>query len=135
MRAASAPAALALVLLMQHPGLVGSWRGTSLCADKVHWPACHDEQVIYDARPSPTSSDSVLLRADKIVNGVRDFMAEMTFGPAPDGSWIAEFKAGQTNVRVVLTIAGTHLRGTLVDVPSGRTVRNLALERVQSEAP
>ncbi len=135
MRKASAPAALALVLFIQHAGLVGSWRGTSLCADKVHWPACHDEQVIYDVRPSPTSRDSVLLRADKIVNGVRDFMGEMTFGPAADSSWIAEYKAGQTNVRVVLRISGTHLRGTLVDMPSGRTIRNLALERTHSEAP
>ena len=123
-------AILLLAVALQHPALVGSWRGTSLCADKVHWPACHDEQVIYDVRPSPTSRDSVFLKADKIVNGVREFMAEFPFAPGPNGTWVAEFAMGQSHGRVVLTISGTHLAGTLVDVPSGRTVRHLALDRI-----
>lgn len=124
-------AVLALAAALQHPVLLGSWRGTSLCADRAHWPACHDEQVIYDVRPSPTSRDSVLLRADKIVNGAREFMAEFPFGRGPGNTWVAEFAMGSSHGRVVLAISGNHLSGTLVDVPSGRTVRHLALDRVR----
>lgn len=123
--------AFALAAAIQHSVLIGSWRGTSLCADKVHWPACHDEQVIYDARPSPGSRDSVLLRADKIVNGERVFMAEFPFAPGPNNTWVAEVAMGQSHGRIALTITGNHLSGTLVDVPSGRTVRNLALDRLR----
>jgi len=63
----------------QEVDIVGSWRGTSLCVDKEHFPACRDEQVIYDARPKGSARDTVTIRADKIVNGGREFMAEFDF--------------------------------------------------------
>jgi len=56
----------------QHAGLVGTWRGTSICADREHWPACNDEQVIYEARLKHRAPDTVTVSADKVVNGVRD---------------------------------------------------------------
>ena len=59
--------------------ILGSWRGTSTCVDKVHYPSCKDEQVIYDVRRKGSAPDTVTLRADKLVNGVSEFMAEFDF--------------------------------------------------------
>jgi hypothetical protein len=28
--------------------LIGVWRGTSICTDRVAAPACHDETVVYE---------------------------------------------------------------------------------------
>lgn len=134
-RSLSALVALALALCAssvhaQAAAIVGSWRGTSTCMDMEHWPACHNEQVIYDVRSGPGTPDTVTLRADKVVNGAREFMGESDFSFAPDSTWVSEYQAGSSRARVVLRIAGTHMTGTLVDVPSGRTVRQLALDRV-----
>jgi len=123
-------ATVAFAAPSQTPDLVGSWRGTSICVDKEHFPACNDEQVIYDATAIPGARDSVTLRADKIVNGARDFMGEFTFGRHADSTWIGEWHGPRTSVRITLRVTGTHLNGTLVDGASGRTVRRLTLERV-----
>jgi hypothetical protein len=53
--------------------LIGTWRGTSLCTDRVAAPACHDETVVYElkagARPGV-----VRWAADKVVDGQRQPM-------------------------------------------------------------
>src|SRR5882762_3155931 len=72
--------------------ILGSWRGTSLCVDKVHFPACKDEQVIYDVQRKGSSSDTVTLRADKVVNGVREFMGAFDFSREPDSAWVAKYE-------------------------------------------
>jgi hypothetical protein len=71
--------------------IIGSWRGTSQCVDKMHFPACKDEQVIYDVVAKGRARDTVTVRADKIVNGVREFMAEFDFRRAADSSWVADY--------------------------------------------
>jgi hypothetical protein len=114
----------------QGAGIVGSWRGTSSCVDKEHFPACNDEHVIYDVRASQGTRDTVTLSADKLVNGVREFMGEFTFALAADSSWVAEFQTPRYHGRIVLHIIGNHMAGTLADVSSGRTVRALALDRL-----
>lgn len=114
----------------QRPGIIGSWRGTSTCVDLEYWPACHDEIVIYEVRAKPGTRDSVTLRADKVVNGVRDFMGESDFAPAADSSWVSEFGVGRGRSRIVLRVVGAHMTGTLTDVSSGRRVRDMALDRV-----
>jgi len=113
----------------QHAGLVGTWRGTSICADREHWPACNDEQVIYEARLKHRAPDTVTVSADKVVNGVRDNMGEYDFVLAADSSWVSEFRMGGNHGRIVLRIAGTRMTGVLLDVTSGRTARKMALER------
>ena len=114
----------------QQADIIGSWRGTSLCADKEHFPACKDEQVIYDARAKGTSRDTVTLRADKIVNGAREFMAEFDFHCVADSSWVADFQNGRVSIQITLRVRGTHIVGTLTDVPTGRRVRDIALDRI-----
>lgn len=113
------------------PGILGSWRGTSTCVDKVAFPACHDEVVIYDVRIQE-GTDSVVLRADKIVNGARDFMGELTFGRDSAGAWIAEFRGPRARDRWTLVVTGDEMSGDLIDVASGRRVRRVALRREPS---
>jgi hypothetical protein len=116
--------------LSQSGEIVGSWRGTSLCVDKEHYPACKDEQVIYDAVRKASSRDTVNLRADKVVNGVREFMGEFEFSRAPDSSWIAKYENPRVRLRIVLTISAEHMSGFMLDEISGRRVRKMALDRV-----
>lgn len=114
----------------QHPDLVGSWRGTSTCVDKAHFPACNDEHIIYDARQKAGVPDTVTLRADKVVNGVREFMAEFDYHLASDSTWVAEYQNPRVRIQIVLRVRGDHLTGFLTDEPSGRRVREIAAERI-----
>ena len=113
----------------QEVDIVGSWRGTSICVDRAHFPACNDEQVIYDVRQKGNGRDTVTVRADKVVNGVREFMAEFDFGRA-DSTWVAGIQNPRGRIRIVLRVRAGHMTGVLTDEPSGRRVRDLALERV-----
>lgn len=121
---------LALVLVWQAAGLVGSWHGTSKCVDREHFPNCHDEEVIFDAVARGTSGDTVTVRADKIVQGHREFMGELDYARGKDGIWVAEFRNERVQIRLTLRVSGSDLIGRIIDVPSGRTVRNQALTRL-----
>jgi len=98
--------------------------------DREHFPACKDEQVIYDVQGKGSARDTVTLRADKVVNGVREFMGEFDFRPMPDSSWVAQYENPRVHLRIVLRVRGTHLTGAVRDEPTGRRVRELALERI-----
>lgn len=110
--------------------IVGSWRGTSLCVDKAHFPACKDEQVIYDVTPKGTARDTVTLRADKIVNGVREFMGEFDFARAADSSWVAHFENPRAKHEIVLRVRADHMDGYMRDLISGRRARQMELDRI-----
>jgi hypothetical protein len=114
----------------QDAELVGTWRGTSTCVDKVHFPACHDEVVVYEARQKSGAAHEVILRADKLVNGVREFMGEFDLHRAPDGGWVGEYRNARVRVRIVLRVRGSHMTGVMTDEPSGRRVREIAADRV-----
>ena len=58
--------------------VLGTWRGTSTCTDRVAAPACQDETVVYDFRRGDKTG-SVVAKADKIVNGKREPMGELEF--------------------------------------------------------
>src|SRR5512145_3386240 len=128
-------AVLALALAWAPPNsqdmvILGSWRGTSLCVDKARFPACKDEQVIYDVQRKGGARDTVTLRADKVVNGVREFMGEFDFARSPDSSWVAEYQNPRVHIRIVLRVHAARMTGHLTDLPSGWRVREIALERV-----
>lgn len=112
------------------PDLAGSWHGTSTCVDKVHFPACHDEEVIYDARQKGEAPDTVTVRADKVVDGVREPMGEFDFHLVPDTTWVAQVQNPRVRIRIVLRVRGTHLTGSLTDEGSGRRVRDIAADRI-----
>jgi hypothetical protein len=98
--------------------------------DKAQFPACRDEQVVYDVRQKGSAPDTVTLRADKVVNGVREFMGEFDFHRAPDTTWVTEYQTPRVHIRIVLRVRAAHLAGVLTDEPSGRRVRDIALDRV-----
>jgi hypothetical protein len=98
--------------------------------DKTHFPACRDEQVIYDVQRKGGGHDTVTLRADKVVDGVREFMAEFDFARSRDSSWVAEYQTPRVRLRIVLRVRAARMTGSLTDQLSGRRVREIALERV-----
>lgn len=133
-RAVVTLAALTLVvrvpsLSAQDSTIVGTWSGTSRCVDREHSPACTDEQVIYEVRALGTGGDSVSIRGDKVVNGVRDFMGELQYARAADGTWVAVFQNARVHNRITLRVRDGRLVGELTDVVSGRRVRDIALQR------
>ena len=111
--------------------IVGIWHGTSKCADREHYPACTDEQVIYDVRPQGDSPDTVTLKADKVVNGVREFMSENDFVRHADGAWIADIRTPRGHLKAILRVTGDRMTGTVTDLSSDRRVRDMALTRAR----
>lgn len=121
---------LALVLPLQAAALVGSWHGTSKCVNREHHPNCHDEEVIFDAVARGSSGDTVTVRADKVVQGHREFMGEMDYVRGADGLWVAEFRNERVHLRLTLRVSGSNLIGQIIDLPSQETVRDQKLTRV-----
>jgi hypothetical protein len=114
----------------QQSSIVGSWHGTSTCVDKVKFPACHDEEVIYDV--TAVATDTVRLRADKVVNGKREFMNESQFVRAADGSWVAELETPRYHLRLILQVDGDDMKGRLMMLPDQVLGRRMSLRRVGS---
>ena len=65
--------------------LIGTWRGTSTCTDRVAAPACHDEVVVYRITPVK-GSDSLSMDALKIVNGKEEEMGVLSCAFAARGA-------------------------------------------------
>ena len=118
----------------QSRSIVGSWRGTSICIDREHDPACKDEQVVYEARVSHTAPDTLTISADKFVNGNREAMREYACIPQDDGSRVSEVRTPRYHLLLILQVAGDRLTGTLTDLDSGIRVRDIALERADQAA-
>jgi len=116
--------------LMQAPDIVGTWRGTSLCVDREHFPGCNDEQALYEIRPLGRSHDSVSVKAQKIVGGAVEPVSEDNFARQPDGTWRTEIVTPRFRVRLTLRVTGDSISGTLMDVGvTPRKVRDITLKR------
>jgi hypothetical protein len=108
--------------------LIGTWRGTSTCTDRVALPACNDEVAVYEftigAKPG-----IILWKADKVVDGQRQPMGELelTYDKS-ESSWKVETG---TRVKSVwrLTVEGTHLTGTAKLLPGNEMVRKIDLRK------
>src|SRR3954471_15014437 len=73
--------------------LLGTWRGTSVCTDRVAAPACQDETVVYEFTRG-TQPGTVHWLADKIVNDKRESMGEMDLSyDSAESCWKAEFSS------------------------------------------
>ncbi|HXT28090.1 MAG TPA: hypothetical protein VN716_02385 [Vicinamibacterales bacterium] len=135
MTAKHAPLLVALFVVIapmpaQDPArVIGLWRGTSTCTDRVAAPACQDEQVVYEfsAGPKPGTVHWV---ADKIVNGTRVPMGEldMEYDKA-EACWKVEFASPRTKVVWRLAVDGKQLTGTARLLPGNETVRRVDLRR------
>jgi hypothetical protein len=113
----------------QATDIVGTWRGTSLCVDREHHPACNDEQALYEIRPFGRSRDSVTVKAQKIVNGAVELVSEDNFAHQPDGTWRTDIVSPRYRIRVTLRVVGDSITGTLMDIGSPRATRDIALKR------
>jgi hypothetical protein len=98
--------------------------------DKVAFPACHDEEVIYEVRVLAEGSDSVAMKADKLVGTTREFMGELHFAPREQNHWQAVFQTTRVHALWDFTVAGDSMTGTLVDVPTGRLIRRISVRRL-----
>lgn len=110
--------------------LRGTWRGTSTCTDRVAAPACKDETVVYEFRPGDKAGTAILA-ADKIVNGERVPMGELTFAfDAALGCWRSDFESPRVKTRWCFTVKGDALTGTATELPGKQVVRRVAVGRV-----
>lgn len=124
----------AIVLLTTLPttvqgvAILGTWHGTSICADRVQYPGCNNEEVIYQVVAGP-GRDSVTVKADRITGGERVSMGDIEVGQAKDSSWAGVFQTGRGRVKLTLKVVADSMRGTLSDVASGGTIRQIAVGR------
>ena len=110
--------------------LRGTWRGTSTCADRVAAPSCQDETVVYEVRPGDKAG-TVILAADKIVNGERVPMGELTFAyDTPLACWRSDFESPRLKSRWCFTVEGNTLTGTATLLPGNQVVRRITAKRV-----
>jgi hypothetical protein len=109
--------------------LIGTWRGTSTCADRVAAPACRDEVVIYDftagAKPG-----TVQWKADKVVEGQRQPMGEFDLAyDSGNACWAAEFSSPRVRIAWCLVVDGDRLTGTGRLLPGKQTVRKIDVRK------
>jgi hypothetical protein len=73
--------------------LIGEWRGTSICTDREHAPACKDETTRYVVAAKPDAKDTYHMAADKLVAGSWQSMGEFDLVySAKDATWTYDFK-------------------------------------------
>jgi len=109
--------------------LVGVWRGTSTCTDRVAAPACRDEVVIYEFAVGEKPG-TVHWKADKVVDGKREPMGESDL--AYDGGeacWRSEFANARVRVVWCLVAADDHLTGKAWLLPGKEVVRKVELRK------
>jgi len=107
------------------PTVLGEWRGRSTCL--VRPSPCNDEVVVYEIRRDSTHADSLIMQADKIVNGAREGMGDLRCG------WNAPaLECPMRGGRWRFALRGDTLTGSL-DLPDGRRFRDVLVTR--SRAP
>jgi hypothetical protein len=110
--------------------IVGTWSGSSVCSDRQAAPSCNDEKVVYEIKASSGKPDTVLVTADKIVDGKRVSMGDLEFTrDAKSGSWTSESETPRFHGVWRLTVNGAMMSGTLTLLPSNAVVRKMALRR------
>jgi hypothetical protein len=109
--------------------LIGTWRGTSTCTDRVAAPACHDETVVYEFTAGPQAG-TVHWVADKVVDDQRQTMGELDLAfDATEACWKAEFSSPRTRMVWRLKVDGTQMSGTGRQLPGNETVRKVELTK------
>lgn len=104
-------------------GLVGTWRGNSVCATEAS--ACHNERVVYYIKDVPNRPDVVVIQADKIVDGKTVTMGTGEWRFDRDRSTL-EWKMPQQVW--LLNVTGSRMEGTL-KLADGTVLRNMTLEK------
>jgi hypothetical protein len=109
--------------------LIGLWRGTSVCTDRVAAPACRDEIVVYEFTPG-ADDKTVRWKADKVVNGKRETMSEFdVVYDRTDSCWKAEFRNTRAHVIWCLVPVGDAMAGSAWLLPGKQRVRKVEARR------
>lgn len=123
---------LLLLALLQDPkdAALGWWSGTSTCIKGAFNAACHDEVVRYQFVRDPGRGDTITLHAFKIVHDSLDWMGDMgaVYVPARR-RWVAEYSNSRVHIEISFWLAGSELRGEMVDLPSRVKRRDMAAHR------
>ena len=125
--AALANACVLIAASPTHPRseLIGIWRGTSVCTDRVVAPACNDEVVVYEFSAG-SQPEIVHWRADKVVAGKRVPMGEFDLAfDQNDACWRAEFTSPRVHMIWCLLVEGAELKGTAWLLPGKQIVRKI----------
>jgi len=110
--------------------IVGTWHGTSRCADTQVDRACHDEEVIYVIDSAAGPHGPVRWQADKFVNGARESMGVSRLTYDSTGQhWFVDITA-RFRGRWTLAVHGDSLVGDLSELPAHRLVRRIAVGRM-----
>jgi hypothetical protein len=115
-----------------HPAadLIGTWKGTSVCTDRVAAPACKDEVIVYEFTAGPKPG-TVRWQADKVVDGKRESMGdpfEMAYDEGDD-CWKTEFQSPRARVVWCLAVSGDRLTGSAWLLPGKPKVRKVDARR------
>lgn len=112
------------------PGSVlGTWKGESVCVGNNH-PACKNEVVVYRFEPVAAKPGTVLLLADKILDGRRDPMYKLEFQyDEAEGTLSCEFTRRRTHGLWQYTLSGDTLEGTLTILPDQELARRVKAKR------
>ena len=115
--------------------LLGLWRGTSQCTDRVAAPACHDEEVVYTFTAG-IAPGAVRWKADKIVDGTREPMGDDldVAWNTGEGCWKAEFANARVHVVWCFRVTAGELHGSAWLLPGKQTVRRVDARRLTSPA-
>ena len=105
--------------------LIGTWRGTSACSDRVAAPACQDETIVYEFKAG-RQPGTVHWVADKIVNGKREPMGELDLTyDKTESCWKVEFTSPRVKMVWRLSVEDRRLAGTARLLPGNETVRKV----------
>jgi len=109
--------------------LFGTWRGTSICADRVAAPACADEQVIYEFTAG-SKAGTVHWKADKLVNGRRESMGDLELAyDEREKCWAVEFRSPRVSSVWCVTASGNRLTGTAWLLPGKEIIRRVDVRK------
>lgn len=106
--------------------VLGTWEGESVC--QVPKP-CTTEHVIYEIKDA--GSGKVVIKADKVVNGQREWMADLRC------TWVATERKlscpmeGRKPGDWVFTLAGDTLNGTLTLRENNLIFRKISVRRTK----
>ena len=115
---------LAAAILAQT--ILGTWTGTSKCTNVR--PACHDEVALY--RIAPAAKSRVNMSMAKIVDGKEVVMGTLVYNVDSERQLLtSEFKSGDMHFLWTFHWEGTHMTGTLQQLPKKQIIRNITLER------
>ncbi len=111
---------------------IGTWHGSSICADPQKDRACKDEEVVYVVKEINSVPDTVEMEAFKIINGKRVSMGLLRPGYSRNSNlWRYELDT-RVHAEWSFQVNGSKLIGTLKELPSRRLIRNVNASRINN---